>query len=219
MSDVTTMWTSLVSSAVVSATVQLIAKYYFDARLERDKAQLLDAVNAKVEPLKASLQWQTDRLHTMFSALQTERLQAIKDLYIKIVNVEALLNYLAVEKTVSNESVASFSEAVHAFITYYLANRIWFPKAVSDQVDDLRSSVSSLQKVLAKAALDIPPAIDLHDVIKVMRSDAARSLEEISISFRELLGVEGPMAEYRAQAADVATSPSASTATVPRAVS
>jgi len=110
--DAETLWVSLTSSAFVSTAVQMVAKYYFDARLEREKAQLTDLINKSVEPLRASLQQETnrlsaeqtrvtDRLQTMFSTLQTERAQAIKELYAKIVKVESLLNFITVEKTIT----------------------------------------------------------------------------------------------------------------------
>lgn len=179
----------------------MVAKYYFDARLEREKAQLTDLINKSVEPLRASLQQETnrlsaeqtrvtDRLQTMFSTLQTERAQAIKELYAKIVKVESLLNFITVAKTITAESAEDYQEAVSALIDYYLPNRIWLPSAVSDQVNELRSTFFAMQKTINSADRNVRISKEFHQGLVAAKSTTARTLEEVSDSFRALLGAE-----------------------------
>jgi hypothetical protein len=79
---------------------------------------------------------------------------------------------------------------VAAFINYYLPNRIWLPSVVSDQVNELRSTFFSMQKAIALAERDVPITDDFKTGLIVAKGATARTLEEVSASFRELLGAE-----------------------------
>ncbi len=77
-----------------------------------------------------------------------------------------------------------------ALIDYYLPNRIWLPSAVSDQVNELRSTFFAMQKTINSADRNVRISKEFHQGLVAAKSTTARTLEEVSDSFRALLGAE-----------------------------
>jgi hypothetical protein len=181
----TTVLTAILSSSLVTA----IAQAYFNTKLENQKTGLQEKLSA-VEAEQTRL---TNRLQATFSTLQTERAHAIKELYARIVRVEAILNEITLAGALRANDVTRYHTAVSDFVGYYLPNRIWLPSEISNQVGELRSTFSSLGKVLTKEVADGPsPSLDagFKKGLVVVKGATAHALEDVSSSFRALLGAE-----------------------------
>lgn len=180
-----TLWSSIIAAVVSSSVVTALVQSYFAARLERDKA----GWERQLHDITAEQTRLTNRLQATFSELQTERARTIKTLYARIVQVEVILNEITLAKAVDESTLARYRTAVAHFIDYYLPNRIWLPVELSNQVGELRSVFFSLQKQLA----NLPPG-RFDDSVKqgliVVRGATRQTLEEVSASFRALLGAE-----------------------------
>ncbi|MBV8531332.1 MAG: hypothetical protein JO104_08440 [Candidatus Eremiobacteraeota bacterium] len=130
-------------------------------------------------------------MQATFSELQTERARVIKDLYARIVRVEVVLNEITLAKMVDAAALGRFRSAVSQFIDYYLPNRIWLPVGLSDQIGELRSTYFSMQKQFDDAKLGHYDE-NLKKGLIVVTGATRQTLEEVSASFRALLGAEMP---------------------------
>jgi hypothetical protein len=180
-----TLLNSVIAAVVSSSVVTALVQSYFGARLERDKAGWERQLNG----LTAEQARVTNRLQATFSGLQTERARVIKDLYARIVRVEVILNEITLAKAVDGPVLARYRSAVSQFIDYYLPNRIWLPVDISNQVGELRSTFFSLQKRLAEPG---PFDENFKKGLIVVAGATRQALEEVSASFRALLGAEMP---------------------------
>jgi hypothetical protein len=61
---------------------------------------------------------------------------------------------------------------------------------VSDQVGELRSTFWSLGKALRRCPHDVPLSAEFRQGLHAIKFATARALEEVSATFRELLGAE-----------------------------
>lgn len=188
---------AIASSALVSAVVTAVLSFFFNRRLQREKAEL----DARLATLNNTLQQQaaelsehrarvTSRLQTAFSTLQSERATVIKELYARIVAVEVIFNEIAVSRRVTEDTVSKYQASVADFVSYFLPNRIWFPSTVSQQVAELRSLLNSFEKPLALERRSEPVSRSFREGLIVFKGATAQALEDISRSFRSLLGAE-----------------------------
>ncbi|HEY3675141.1 MAG TPA: hypothetical protein VGK84_04050 [Candidatus Tumulicola sp.] len=176
---------SVIAAVVSSSVVTALVQSYFGAKLERQRA----GWERELQDVTAEQTRLTNRLQATFSELQTERARVIKDLYARIVRVEIILNEITLSKAVDETLSARFHSAVAQFVDYYLPNRIWLPVEISDQVGELRSTYFSMQKQLA----GVPPGSfddNLKKGLIVVTGATRHTLEEVSASFRALLGAE-----------------------------
>jgi hypothetical protein len=180
-----TITSSVIAAVVSSSVVSALVQAYFGNRLERDKA----GWEAQLDRVKTEQDRVSDRLRTTFTALQTERARTIKNLYARIVRVEVILSEIVLAKAVDAGALARYRSAVSEFIDYYLPNRIWLPAGLSNQIGELRSTFFSLQKSLANAPPG-PYSANFKAGLVTAKGATAHALEEVSFSFRELLGAE-----------------------------
>jgi hypothetical protein len=180
-----TLVSSVIAAVVSSSVVAALVQSYVGARLEREKA----GWERELQGVTAEQARVTNRLQATFSELQTERARIIKDLYARIVRVEVILNEITLAKAIDAAVSARFRSAVSQFIDYYLPNRIWLPVDISDQIGELRSIYFSMQKQLADAQLG-PFDENLKKGLIVVTGATRHTLEEVSASFRALLGAE-----------------------------
>jgi hypothetical protein len=183
--DSDTITSSVIAAVVSSSVVAALVQAYFGNRLERDKARW----EAQLDGVKTEQDRVSDRLRTTFTALQTERARTIKNLYARIVRVEGILLEIVLAKAVEGPLLDRYRSAVTDFIDYYLPNRIWLPAGLSNQVGELRSTFFALQKALASAPPG-PYGANFKAGLVSAKGATAHALEEISSSFRDLLGAE-----------------------------
>ena len=172
--ELASLWTSVGAAALVSACVQIAAKFYFDRKL------------AEISEEQKRV---GDRLQATFSTLQAERAAVIKAMYAKIVETQSRLKYIASEDRVTEESAKSYADAVDAFVGYFRPNDIWLPKSVADRVEELIGLMFPLRNQIVTAKRDVPLAA-FEDGLRSVQRLTTTALEELQAAFRGLLGVD-----------------------------
>ena len=193
-----------------------LIEYFFDKNLETKKIELnqnLESFKSQIEKQNKDFQHQLDtklnEFNIRFSKLHQERAEAIKKLYVKIVELHsAMMDFTRLMKPViedhekeEQERLSRVNSAFQDFNNFYLRNRIFFEKSMVEKLDNLSKEYwdkgwdfafmnqqfqeGSLSKEVFQEYFEKSKKIS-----ETVEKDFTKLIEEIEDEFRKMLGVE-----------------------------
>ena len=191
--------------------VKLKIKNSGDRNLERLKSDLqielkkYESQNNRIlEEFKSKL----NELNIKFSALHTERLKIVKELYGKLVSLNSALYILTmpikpIMENFDEEENARMREADKSFkdfANYFAFNKIYFSESLSEKLEDFRSKSFSVNWDhsttmryenwgMNRRDANAAGREELKKASETVRQDLFELLKEIETEFRQILGV------------------------------
>ena len=192
---------------------QLIS-YFFNKTIDLKKAELaqnLENYKKEIEQETKNFQHQLDaklqEFNIKFSTLHQERAIIIKDLYIKIIELQSSLLKITQDEQSNNQNVKNndkekidrFNNAFIEFNNSYYTNKIYFSETTAEKINLLLNDFKNVSTELISAIIvKRYPLIDklisdsknIEEISNKVETKFPIIIKELENDFREILGVK-----------------------------
>lgn len=193
-----------------------IIEHFFSEMIEFKRTELnqqLENYKTKLEQENKNFQYSLDiklnEFNIQFSKLHQERADVIKNLYYKIVELQAAMTvftrrlHIVIENADNEERVRleRVNNALNEFIKYYMPNKIFFDKKLAKKLDNIANQYwnksydfSQVSKALKSGDIsrELYDAFSKtsKDISEIVKNEYPKLIEELEKEFRKILGVK-----------------------------